>query len=65
MLDMSALALILDKPLVARLVPIPRRRKGQRTKFNYHFFHNTKVMAARNRSLRRKMLRATSSFEFL
>ncbi|MBS7650835.1 MAG: DUF711 family protein [Candidatus Bathyarchaeia archaeon] len=64
MLDMSALALILDKPLVARLVPIPRKREGQRTKFNYHFFHNTRIMAARNRSLTRKMLKATSSFEF-
>ncbi|MGQ9543105.1 MAG: DUF711 family protein [Candidatus Bathyarchaeia archaeon] len=64
MLDMFALALLLDKPLIARLVPIPGKGRGQRTRFNYHFFHNTKIMGVKGLSLRGRRLRE-KSFEFL
>ena len=63
-LDMCSLALLLDKPLIARLVPIPNRRGGQRTQFNYHFFNNTKIMHAKKLSLTRNVLQNNPMFEF-
>lgn len=64
MLDMSSLALLLDKPLISRLVPIPKKKGGERTGFNYHFFYNTKIIGVRNLSLRRKTLQRNKGFEF-
>jgi len=65
MLDMCSLALMLDKPLIARLVPIPNKKGGQRTAFNYHFFQNCNIMKARNLSLTSKTLRSNMDFEFM
>ncbi|GAB4503012.1 MAG: PFL family protein [Anaerolineales bacterium] len=45
LLDLSALALRLDKPLTARLMPIPGKRAGDPTNFDFDFFANSKVMA--------------------
>ena len=45
LLDLSALALRLDKPLTARLMPIPGKKAGDETSFNFGFFANSKVMA--------------------
>jgi uncharacterized protein len=45
LLDLSALALRLDKPLTARLMPIPGKRAGDPTGFDFAFFANSKVMA--------------------
>jgi hypothetical protein len=45
LLDLSALALRLDKPLTARLMPIPGKQVGDPTGFNFEFFANSKVMA--------------------
>lgn len=45
LLDLSALALRLDKPLTARLMPIPGKKAGDPTDFNFEFFANSKVMA--------------------
>jgi uncharacterized protein (UPF0210 family) len=45
LLDVSALALRLDKPLTARLMPIPGRKAGDETNFDFGFFKNSKVMA--------------------
>jgi uncharacterized protein (UPF0210 family) len=45
LLDLSALALRLDKPLTARLMPIPEKNAGEETSFNFGFFANSKVMA--------------------
>lgn len=45
LLDLSALALRLDKPLTARLMPIPGKRAGDATGFDFAFFANSKVMA--------------------
>lgn len=45
LLDLCALALRLDKPLTARLMPIPGRTVGDATNFDFGFFVNSKVMA--------------------
>jgi len=45
LLDLSALALRLDKPLTARLMPIPGKKAGDPTGFDFEFFANSKVMA--------------------
>ena len=45
LLDLSALALRLDKPLTARLMPIPGKKAGDETNFDFGFFANSKVMA--------------------
>ena len=45
LLDLSALALRLDKPLTARLMPIPGKKVGDPTDFDFAFFSNSKVMA--------------------
>jgi uncharacterized protein (UPF0210 family) len=45
LLDLCALALRLDKPLTARLMPIPGKKAGDETKFDFAFFAPSKVMA--------------------
>ncbi len=45
LLDVCALALRLDKPLTARLMPVPGKKAGDPTAFNFGFFANSKVMA--------------------
>ena len=45
LLDLCALALRLDKPLTARLMPVPGKRAGEPTTFDFGFFANSKVMA--------------------
>jgi len=45
LLDLSALALRLEKPLTARLMPIPGKGAGDSTGFDFAFFANSKVMA--------------------
>ena len=45
LLDLSALALRLDKPLTARLMPVPDKKAGEPTSFDFGFFANSKVMA--------------------
>ena len=44
LLDLSALALRLDKPLTARLMPIPGKKPGDPTNFNFDYFVNSHVM---------------------
>lgn len=44
LLDICALALRLDKPLTARLMPIPGKKAGDNTSFDFGFFANSKVM---------------------
>ena len=44
LLDLCALALRLDKPLTARLMPVPGKRAGDATEFDFAFFANSKVM---------------------
>jgi len=45
LMDVSALALRLDKPLTARLMPIPGKQAGDTTSFNFGYFANSRVMA--------------------
>jgi uncharacterized protein (UPF0210 family) len=44
LLDLAALALRADKPLTARLMPIPGKQVGEPTGFNFAFFANSRVM---------------------
>ena len=44
LLDLSALALRLDKPLTARLMPIPGKVAGDPANFNFDYFANSRVM---------------------
>lgn len=45
LLDICALALRLNKPLTARLMPIPGKKAGEATTFEFAFFANGRVMA--------------------
>jgi len=45
LLDLCALALRLDKPLTARLMPIPGKKAGDETNFDFAFFAQSKIMA--------------------
>lgn len=51
LLDLAALSLRLDKPLTARLMPIPGKAAGDQTDFNFPFFANSRVMAVEAESL--------------
>jgi hypothetical protein len=51
LLDLCALALRLDKPLTARLMPVPGKRAGEPTTFDFGFFANSKVMALESQAL--------------
>lgn len=44
LLDLSALALRLDKPLTARLMPVPGRKAGDETNFDFPFFAQSRIM---------------------
>jgi len=45
LLDLSALAMRLDKPLTARLMPVPGKKAGDATSFDFAFFANSRVMS--------------------
>lgn len=42
--DLAALALRLNKPLTARLMPVPGKQAGDPTGFDFDFFANSKVL---------------------
>ncbi len=44
LLDLCALALRLDKPLTARLMPVPDKKAGDETNFEFAFFAQSKIM---------------------
>ncbi len=44
LLDLATLAVKLDKPLTARLLPIPGARAGDSTRFNFQWFTNARVL---------------------
>jgi hypothetical protein len=52
LLDIATLALRLDKPLTARLMPVPGKKAGDATGFNFEFFANSRVMALRAEPLK-------------
>lgn len=49
--DLCALALRLDKPLTARLMPIPGKKAGDETKFDFAFFAPSRVMSLESAAL--------------
>lgn len=55
LMDLAALALRLDKPLTARLMPIPGKKAGDATHFDFAYFANSRVMAVRAEPLRGAM----------
>jgi hypothetical protein len=52
LLDLAALAQRLDKPLTARLMPVPGKQAGDATDFNFAFFANSRVMAVQAQPLK-------------
>ena len=44
LLDLAALAVRLDKPLTARLMPVPGKKAGQPTTFDFSFFANGTIL---------------------
>lgn len=44
LLDVAALALRLNKPLTARLLPVPGKAAGDSTQFRFGYFANTRIM---------------------
>lgn len=44
LLDLGALATRLGKPLTGRLMPIPGKKAGEKTEFNFGYFANSRVM---------------------
>jgi uncharacterized protein (UPF0210 family) len=51
LLDLCALAMRLDKPLTARLMPIPGKKAGDTTEFDFGFFANSRVMRLESEKL--------------
>jgi uncharacterized protein (UPF0210 family) len=47
LLDVACLGQRLDKPLTARLMPIPGKKAGEMTNFNFSYFANSRIMAVR------------------
>jgi uncharacterized protein (UPF0210 family) len=53
LLDVAALAFRLDKPLTARLMPIPGAKAGDLTEFDFPYFANGQVLAVKGFGSRR------------
>ena len=45
LLDVASLSVRLNKPLTARLMPIPGKKAGEMTSFDFPFFTNSRVMS--------------------
>jgi uncharacterized protein (UPF0210 family) len=45
LLDVGALSQRLRKPLTARLMPVPGKRAGDQTSFDFTYFANSRVLA--------------------
>ena len=51
LLDLAALALRLNKPLTARLMPIPDKQAGEMTTFSFDYFSNSRILPLRSQPL--------------
>ncbi|HPH94250.1 MAG TPA: DUF711 family protein [Anaerolineaceae bacterium] len=51
LLDVAALSLRLDKPLTARLMPIPGKKAGEETCFDFSYFANSRILPLRAQPL--------------
>lgn len=52
LLDLATLAIKLNKPLTARLMPIPNLRAGDETAFDFEYFARARVMNVHARALK-------------
>ena len=48
LLDMATLAVVADKPLTARLMPIPGKSAGEMTDYDFSYFANGRILETRN-----------------
>lgn len=55
LLDVSVLAQRLDKPLTARLMPVPGKSAGDRTDFKFAYFANSRVLPVHAGTLTRSL----------
>ena len=44
LLDIASLSIKLNKPLSARLMPIPNKKAGELTEYTFNYFVNSKIM---------------------
>jgi len=58
LLDVAGLASALAKPLTARLFPVPGKRAGDETAFDFPFFANSRVLAVKGHGAARLIARA-------
>jgi uncharacterized protein (UPF0210 family) len=49
LLDMATLAVVANKPLTARLMPIPGKQAGEVTEFDFPYFANARILDVRGR----------------
>ncbi len=49
LLDVATLSLVVDKPLTARLMPIPGGQAGEATGFDFPYFANARILGLRKR----------------
>jgi uncharacterized protein (UPF0210 family) len=62
LLDLAALAVKLDKPLTARLIPLPGLHAGDMTRYDFKYFANARVMDGGNARL--GILTGNRSYKF-
>jgi len=55
LIDIAALSLRLNKPLTARLMPVPNLKSGEMTQFDFDFFKNGKILDFPSSQLRRAL----------
>ena len=55
LLDVAVLAQRLDKPLTARLMPVPGKSAGDRTDFQFSYFANSRVLPLQAGALTRSL----------
>jgi uncharacterized protein (UPF0210 family) len=51
LLDLACLSSRLSKPLTARLMPIPGKKAGELTGFDFHYFANSRILPVRATSI--------------
>ncbi len=56
LLDVAALSQRLGKPLTARLMPVPGKKAGDSTAFNFTYFANSRVLEVRAKALQKHFL---------
>jgi hypothetical protein len=64
LLDLATLAVRLDKPLTARLLPIPGLQAGEATHFDFEYFANARVIAPRGGASALKIFDADTQINF-